>query len=88
MVSIKLLTDPERREQYDRTGQTEDSPNFRQRPDYSSFNRFDFDHFDNFFSGSGGGAQQHFQFNFNSGNLFHKLTITTRYYNYSNFTTN
>ena len=73
---LQLLLDPERRREYDKTGVTEDSPNFRSRPDYSSFKRFDFDPFDTFtFSSSG----QQFHFNFNSANVFHKLTVTTRY---------
>ena len=70
--------DPERRREYDRTGATEDSPNFRQRPDYSSFGRFDFDPFDTFTFTTGSGQQ--FHFNFNSANIFHKLTVTTRAY--------
>lgn len=69
-----MLSDPERRREYDRYGITEDIPNFRSKPDYSGFNRFDFDPFDSFFNGN-----EHFQFNANQGKLFHKLTITQKY---------
>jgi hypothetical protein len=54
---------------------TKNEPNFRQRPDYSGFKRFDFDPFDEFF-GPGGSAK--FHFNFNEATLFHKQTITSR----------
>lgn len=67
--------DPERRRLYDRTGQIDDSPNFRRNPDYSSFNRFDFDSFDTYFTGSNG---EKFKFSFNSGNYFRKHSITYR----------
>ena len=45
IVSFKLLSDPQRRHEFDRYGITEDTPNFRSKPDYSSYNRFDFDPF-------------------------------------------
>ncbi|XP_054164963.1 dnaJ homolog subfamily C member 16-like [Oppia nitens] len=75
--AYELLMDPERRRQFDRTGATEDAPNFRHEPDYSGFKRFDFDPFDTFtFTTSSG----QYHFNFNGANVFRKMTITTRAY--------
>ncbi|CAG2121141.1 unnamed protein product, partial [Medioppia subpectinata] len=64
---------------YDKSGVTEDTPNFRSRPDYSSFKRFDFDPFDTYTFTSGSGGQQ-YHFNFNAPNTYHKMTITARAY--------
>lgn len=41
---------PDRREEYSKYGTTEDSPNFRQKRDYSDFRRYDSDHFASIFS--------------------------------------
>ena len=37
--AYELLSDPDRRKQYDNHGITEDSPNFRQKHDYSQYGR-------------------------------------------------
>ncbi|XP_023241967.1 dnaJ homolog subfamily C member 16-like [Centruroides sculpturatus] len=74
--AYELLMDPERRRKFDYHGVTEDTPNFRQQPDYSDFKRFDFDPFESIFNR--GGFQ--FQFNFNQGSVYHKYTITGRAY--------
>ena len=37
--AYELLSDPDRRKQYDNHGITEDSPNFRQKHDYSQYRR-------------------------------------------------
>ena len=85
--AYELLSDPDRRRQYDNHGVTEDTPNFRQRHDYSQYGRFDpFDSFfDDFFTGGGGGG---FKFSFGGGRggedgehrIFHKQSITSRAY--------
>lgn len=69
--------DPEKRRVFDKTGRIEDSPNFRSSPDYSSFNRFDFDTFDTFFTSNSG---HKFKFTFNTGNYFRRHSITYRAY--------
>ena len=81
-----MLSDPERRRDYDNHGITEDTPNFRQRHDYSQYGRFDphDSFFDSMFAGSG------FRFNFGGGgrggggesreSLFHKQVITSKAY--------
>ncbi|XP_076315234.1 dnaJ homolog subfamily C member 16-like isoform X2 [Tachypleus tridentatus] len=74
--AYELLMDPQRKEQFDRHGTVEDSPNFRQQPDYSGFRRFEFDPFDSFFNHGG----FKFQFPFNGGLVYHKYTITSRTY--------
>lgn len=38
--------DPERREQFDKHRITEDTPNFRYKPDYSEYRRHDLEHLD------------------------------------------
>ncbi|RWS27457.1 DnaJ-like protein subfamily C member 16 [Leptotrombidium deliense] len=76
--AYELLSDPQRREDYDKHGITEDTPNFRYKHDYSSFHRFDFDHFDSFFTSESGSFQ--FKFNTNHGTLLRKLSITTKAY--------
>ena len=52
--AYELLSDPERRRQFDNYGVTEDKPNFRKNPrdEYASYGRFDppFDSFHEFFS--------------------------------------
>ncbi|XP_075584769.1 dnaJ homolog subfamily C member 16 l(3)80Fg isoform X2 [Dermatophagoides farinae] len=76
--AYEILMDPERKRLYDRTGQTEDSPNFKHKSDYrSGFNRFDFDTFDTFFDSNDG---RNFRFTFNSGSYFRKHSITHRAY--------
>ncbi|KAI1309437.1 DnaJ -like protein subfamily C member 16 [Halotydeus destructor] len=77
--AYELLSDPERRQEYDRFGTTEDTPNFRSKPDYSSFKRFEFDPFESFFGSSGGGKFQ-YGFNFDQGRFFRKLSITAKAY--------
>lgn len=49
--AYELLSDPDRRRSYDNHGITQDSPNFRQKPDYSKFQRFDSPFDDEFFQG-------------------------------------
>nr|XP_027194543.1 dnaJ homolog subfamily C member 16-like [Dermatophagoides pteronyssinus] len=75
--AYEILMDPERRRLFDRTGQTEDSPNFKHKSDYRGFNRFDFDTFDTFFDSNDG---RNFRFTFNSGSYFRKHSITHRAY--------
>lgn len=48
--AFELLSDPERRDEFDKFGTTEDSPNFKNKFDYSSFKRFDFDPFESLFA--------------------------------------
>ncbi|XP_064461330.1 dnaJ homolog subfamily C member 16-like [Ornithodoros turicata] len=74
--AYELLTDPERKENFDKYGHTEDSPNFRRQPDYSQFNRFDFDPFESMFTK----GNFKFKFNFNQGSVFHKATISLKAY--------
>ncbi|RWS13866.1 DnaJ-like protein subfamily C member 16, partial [Dinothrombium tinctorium] len=76
--AYEILSDPQRREEFDKYGITEDTPNFRNKPDYTGFNRFDFDPFESFFSSESGGFQ--FKFSTNQGNVFHKQTITAKAY--------
>lgn len=72
---LQILSDPDKRRHFDKTGQPENSPNFKSQHDYSSFNRFDFDTFDTFFTGQNG---QKFKFTFNTNNYFRKHSITHR----------
>lgn len=75
-----LLNDPDRRRGYDNYGITEDTPNFRQKHDYSQYNRFGdpFEHLQDIFGGRfkgfgghGGGSKD---------NLFHRQSITYKAY--------
>lgn len=67
--------DPERRRLYDKTKQTEDSPNFKPHHDYNQFDPFDFDSFSTLFNSKDGRG---FRFTFNSGNFFRQHSITHR----------
>ncbi|XP_071042785.1 dnaJ homolog subfamily C member 16 [Parasteatoda tepidariorum] len=72
--AYELLTDPERKRLFDRSGITEDTPNFRQYPDYSQFRRFDTDPFEHLFNQGG----FNFQYKFNQGSFYHRHTITAK----------
>jgi DnaJ homolog subfamily C member 16 len=82
--AYELLSDPERRKEYDNYGITEDTPNFRKRHDYAQYGRFDhpFDAFHEFFGAGDGG----FRFKFQNGNgdggqrIYHKQSITSKAY--------
>lgn len=76
--AYELLSDPERRRNYDNHGVTEDTPNFNKKHDYSQYNRFGdpFDHLrdlfgENFNSFKQGGTRE---------NIFHKQSITYKAY--------
>jgi DnaJ family protein C protein 16 len=76
--AYELLSDPERRRNYDNHGVTEDTPNFNKKHDYTQYNRFGdpFDHLrdlfgDNFNSFKQGGNRE---------NIFHKQSITYKAY--------
>ena len=77
--AYELLSDPERRRLFDNHGITEDTPNFRQRHDYSQYNRFDTD-------GGGGSASDDFSDFIGTGDgggdgehrIFHKSSITSK----------
>ena len=85
--AYELLSDPDRRRLFDNYGITEDAPNFREKHDYSQYNRFDSgggDGYDGFFdflgtggggSDDGGGDGEH--------RIFHKSSITSRAYYHS-----
>ena len=75
-----LLSDPERRQEFDRFGTTEDTPNFRSKYDYSGFKRFDFDPFESLFAGSAGGGGGGFRFTTDQGAYFRKQSITLKAY--------
>lgn len=72
-----ILLDPQRRRHFDKTGIAEDNPNFGNKPDYSSFNRFDMDTFNTYFTNKNG---HKFKFTFKTGNYFQKHSITHRAY--------
>lgn len=77
--AYELLSDPERRRVYDQHGITsEDASMLREGHDYSHYGRYAPDPFEEFFGGGGGGGQR---FHFDQDiSLFHKLSITTRYF--------
>lgn len=90
--AYELLSDPERRRNYDNMGITEDTPNFRRQHDYAQYGRFDpFDSFfDDLFGGGGARKGGGFKFNFGGGGggggengghrIFHKQSITAKAY--------
>lgn len=70
-----MLSDSNRRRAYDLHGITNEDAGNRLRPDYSQYGRFSSDPFEDFF-----GQNRHNNFNEQDISLFHKLSITTRYY--------
>lgn len=73
--AYELLADTDRRRNYDLHGITsEDSSLYRERADYSQYGRFANDPFEEFF------GSQRFNFQDQDISLFHKLSVTTRYY--------
>jgi len=75
--AYEILSDPERKLNYDNYGITEDSPNFKKKHDYAQYNRFGdpFDHLRDLF-GDGFGR-------FRAGreqNIFHKQSVTYKAY--------
>ncbi|XP_058820805.1 dnaJ homolog subfamily C member 16 isoform X2 [Topomyia yanbarensis] len=71
--AYELLSDSERRKAYDLHGITnEDAYLYKERPDYSSYGRFP-DPFEQFFG-------HNFNFHDQDISLFHKLSITSKYY--------
>lgn len=72
--AYELLSDPERKRLFDRSGVTEDTPNFRHYPDYSQFRRFEGDPFEHIFRQDG----FNFQYKFSQGSFYHKHTITAK----------
>ncbi|XP_018022171.1 dnaJ homolog subfamily C member 16 isoform X2 [Hyalella azteca] len=72
----KLLSDPERRSLYDKTGQTDDQPNFRNHDEFSAFHNQD--PFASFF---GGGAHHGFRFKFaETMKIYHEQSINFKTY--------
>jgi len=76
--AYELLSDPERRRNYDNHGVTEDTPNFNKKHDYSQYNRFGdpFDHLRDLF----GDNFNNFKQGGNRENIFHKQSITYKAY--------
>lgn len=71
--AYELLSDTERRKAYDLYGITnEDAHLYKERPDYSSYGRFP-DPFEQFFG-------HNFNFHDQDISLFHRLSITSKYY--------
>ncbi|EAT46270.1 AAEL002502-PA [Aedes aegypti] len=71
--AYELLSDSERRKAYDLYGITnEDAHLYKERPDYSSYGRFP-DPFEQFFG-------HNFNFHDQDISLFHRLSITSKYY--------
>lgn len=70
--AYELLSDSERRKAFDMHGITNEDY-YRQRPDYSNYGRFAPDPFEEFFGHRGHFHEQDIS-------LFHKLSITTKYY--------
>lgn len=71
-LAYELLSDSERRKAFDLYGITSEDYQ-RHKPDYSQYARFSSDPFDEFFS------HKHF-FQNQDINFYHKLSITTKYY--------
>ena len=73
-----LLSDPDRRRNYDNHGVTEDTPNFNKKHDYSQYNRHGdpFDHLRDLF----GDSFQSFRSGGGRENIFHKQSITYKAY--------
>jgi len=71
--AYELLSDVERRKAFDFHGITNEDAFQRQRPDYSHYGRFAQDPFEEFFGHRG-------PFHDQDISLFHKLSITTKYY--------
>jgi len=76
--AYELLSDPERRRNYDNHGVTEDTPNFNKKHDYSQYNRFGdpFDHLRDLF----GDNFNQFKQGGNKENIFHKQSVTYKAY--------
>jgi len=76
--AYELLSDPERRRNYDNHGVTEDTPNFNKKHDYSQYNRFGdpFDHLRDLF----GDNFNQFKQGGNRENIFHKQSVTYKAY--------
>lgn len=70
--AYELLSDNDRRQRFDMYGTTSEDYH-RNRPDYSNYGRFDADPFEQFFGNRGHFHEQDIS-------LFHKLSITTKYY--------
>lgn len=68
--------DPERKEEYNRFGTTEDYTNFRHKRDYSDFKRFDINPFEHFFTSES--SNFNFEFNYDQPYVFRKQSITTK----------
>lgn len=63
--------DPERREQFDKHRVTEDTPNFRQKPDYSEYARQELHQFDSMLFDRLPDSAQHLD-------VFHRQTVTSK----------
>ncbi|KAF2355454.1 Thioredoxin domain [Trinorchestia longiramus] len=75
----KLLSDAQRRHLYDKTGQTDDQPNFRNHDEFSAFHNRD--PFGSFFGDFGGGAHRGFRFQFaETMKIFHEQSINFKTY--------
>lgn len=68
--------DPERKEEYNKFGTTEDYTNFRYKRGYSDFKRFEFDPIQSFFTSES--SNFNFQFNYEQEYIFRKQSITTK----------
>lgn len=74
--AYELLTDPERRKQYDNYGVTEETPPVRPKRDFSQYRRYD--PLDDLFGPNVNGFKFHYQDR--DIVLFHRLSITTKAY--------